>query len=97
MKTRFDELLVDADPERLLTRVKDFAATPEEALPEFAKAHGLPEELLPKLRALKAGPPLEVDASYIRPFYRYGGARHRGSVPPRPAPTATWTGGSSPR
>ncbi|MFP2961507.1 class I SAM-dependent DNA methyltransferase [Myxococcus sp. 1LA] len=82
VKTRFDELLVDADPERLLTRVKDFAATPEEALPEFAKAHGLPDELMPKLRALKAGPPLEVDASYVRPFYRYGGARHRGSVPP---------------
>ncbi|GHG64951.1 N-6 DNA methylase [Comamonas sp. JC664] len=82
VKTRFDELLVDADPERLLTRVKDFAATPEDALTEFAKAHNLPDALMPKLRALKAGPPLEVDPKNVRPFYRYGGARHRGAVPP---------------
>ncbi|WP_164009719.1 N-6 DNA methylase [Pyxidicoccus trucidator] len=82
VKTRFDELLVDADPERLLARVRAFALTREEALPDFAREHGLPEALLPKLRELKAGPPLEVDASHVRPFFRYGGARHRGTVPP---------------
>ncbi|MCP3142843.1 HsdM family class I SAM-dependent methyltransferase [Pyxidicoccus xibeiensis] len=82
VKTRFDELLVDADPERLLARVRAFAATREEELPAFALAYGLPESLLPKLRELKAGPPLEVEASHVRPFFRYGGARHRGHVPP---------------
>ncbi|MCP3101141.1 N-6 DNA methylase [Myxococcus sp. K15C18031901] len=82
VKTRFDELLVDADPQRLLERIRAFAAATEESLPEFARAHGLPEELLPKLRALKVGTPLEVDARHLRPFFRYGGARHRGTLPP---------------
>jgi SAM-dependent methyltransferase len=82
VKTRFDELLVDADAQRLLERLRDFARTPEPALPDFARAHGLPASLLPKLRALKAGPPLHVDAACVRPFFRYAGARHRGSLPP---------------
>lgn len=82
VKTRFDELLVDAAPERLLARLRAFAAAREEALPDFARAHGLVETLLPKLRALKAGPPLEVNPGHVRPFFRYGGARHRGTVPP---------------
>lgn len=82
VKTRFDELLVDADPERLLTRLRDFARTPEAELPAFARAHGLPEPLLPKLLALKVGPELHVDAACVRPFFRYGGARHRGTLPP---------------
>ncbi|XXF76706.1 N-6 DNA methylase [Myxococcaceae bacterium GXIMD 01537] len=82
VKTRFDELLVDPDPERLLERLRHFAATPVDALPAFARAHGLPEPLLPKLRALKDGPPLEVDSARVRPFFRYAGARHRGQVPP---------------
>ncbi|MCY1020567.1 N-6 DNA methylase [Pyxidicoccus sp. MSG2] len=81
VKTRFDELLVDADAERLLARLRAFAAARKEELPDFARAHGLPETLLPKLRELKAGPPLEVDPSHVRPFFRYGGARHRGTVP----------------
>ncbi|HZI10228.1 MAG TPA: N-6 DNA methylase [Myxococcus sp.] len=83
VKTRFDELLVDENRERLLARLRAFAATREEELGSFAAAHGLPEELLPKLRALKANAPrLEVDPGLVRPFFRYGGARHRGTLPP---------------
>ncbi|MBU8896078.1 SAM-dependent DNA methyltransferase [Corallococcus sp. H22C18031201] len=82
VKTRFDELLVDEDPERLLLRVRAFAACPRDALTDFAKAHGLPLSVLSKLHALKEGAPLDVDASHLRPFFRYGGARHRGTVPP---------------
>lgn len=82
VKTRFDELLVDTDAQRLLERLRDFARTPAPELPAFAQAHGLPDSLLPKLRALKAGPPLHVDPSHVRPFFRYAGARHRGTLPP---------------
>lgn len=82
VKTRFDELLVDTEPERLLERLRHFARTPPRGLPAFARAHGIPSQLLPKLRALKEGPPLHVEASQVRPFFRYAGARHRGSLPP---------------
>jgi hypothetical protein len=82
VKTRFDELLVDADPKRLLERLRHFARTPPRALPAFARAHGIPGTLLPKLRALKEGPILHVDNAHVRPFFRYAGARHRGSLPP---------------
>ena len=85
VKTRFDELLVDEDPERLLARLADFARTPPEGLEHFARRHGLPGSLLPKLRALKAGGPVQVDAAHLRPFFRYRGAHHRGSVPARGA------------
>jgi hypothetical protein len=82
VKTRFDELLVDEDPQRLLTRLEALARTPVEALADFARAHAIPESLLPKLRALKEGPPIQVDPTCVRPFFRYGGARHRGTLPP---------------
>jgi hypothetical protein len=82
LKTRFDELLVDADSERLLERLRHFARTPPRGLPAFARAHGIPDTLLPKLRALKEGPALRVDSERVRPFFRYAGARHRGSLPP---------------
>jgi SAM-dependent methyltransferase len=82
VKTRFDELLVDDDPKRLLQRLRHFARTPLRELPAFARAHGIPAALLPKLRALKEGPAVRVDASHVRPFFRYAGARHRGSLPP---------------
>jgi hypothetical protein len=81
LKTRFDELLVDEDPQRLLERVRHFARTPQRGLPAFARAHGIPDSLLPKLRALKEGPALRVEAARVRPFFRYAGARHRGSLP----------------
>jgi hypothetical protein len=82
VKTRFDELLVDTDPRRLLARLEDFARTPKEALGDFARAHHIPEALLPKLRALKEGRPFRVDPTRVRPFFRYAGARHRGTLPP---------------
>jgi SAM-dependent methyltransferase len=82
VKTRFDELLVDDDPRRLLARLEDFARAPMESLEDFARAHGIPEPLLPKLRALKEGPPFTVDPACVRPFFRYAGARHRGTLPP---------------
>ncbi len=82
VKTRFDELLVDSDPRRLLARLEDFARVPLEALGDFARTHAIPEALLPKLRALKEGPPFSVDPACVRPFFRYAGARHRGTLPP---------------
>jgi hypothetical protein len=82
VKTRFDELLVDSDPRRLLARLEDFARAPLEALGDFARAHAIPEPLLPKLRALKEGPAFSVDPACVRPFFRYAGARHRGTLPP---------------
>ena len=82
VKTRFDELLVDEDPRRLLARLEDFAAAPLEALEDFARVHHIPHALLPKLRALKEGPPFQVDPARVRPFFRYAGARHRGTLPP---------------
>ncbi|WP_434382833.1 N-6 DNA methylase [Melittangium boletus] len=81
VKTRFDELLVDADARRLTERVEHFARTPPEALASFAQAWGIPEPLVPKLRALKDGPPFQVEPAFIRPFFRYAGARHRGQLP----------------
>jgi hypothetical protein len=73
---------VDEEPNRLLERLRHFARTPARGLPAFARAHGIPETLLPKLRALKEGPALRVEAERVRPFFRYAGARHRGSLPP---------------
>ncbi|HZJ54742.1 MAG TPA: N-6 DNA methylase, partial [Myxococcaceae bacterium] len=47
LKTRFDELLVDLDPEVLLARVEAFLHARD--LARFARAHRIPEPLLPKL------------------------------------------------
>jgi hypothetical protein len=82
VKTRFDELLVDEDPEQLLERLRHFARTSPRGLRAFMKAHGIPSPLLPKLRALKDGPAFQVEPSCVRPFFRYAGARHRGVLPP---------------
>ncbi|MBN1207112.1 MAG: N-6 DNA methylase [Myxococcaceae bacterium] len=83
VKTRFDELLVDEDPQRLLARLRHFVRTPVRELGAFARAHGIPDTLLPKLQALKeGGPPPRVEPARVRPFFRYAGARHRGALPP---------------
>lgn len=82
VKTRFDELLVDTEPERLLARLEDFLRTPPEALADFARLHAMPPGVLPKLRALKEGASFTVDPACVRPFFRYAGARHRGQLPP---------------
>jgi hypothetical protein len=83
LKTRFDELLVDDDPERLLERIEAFAAAPPTALRAFARAFHIPLRHLGKLSMLRASLPaaFEVARARIRPFYRYQGARHRGIVP----------------
>jgi hypothetical protein len=83
LKTRFDELLVDADEDVLLRRVDAFLQTPEARLKDFAEAHGLSSALLPKLKALRRTPglPCRAEAASVRPFFRYAGARHKDSVP----------------
>jgi N-6 DNA Methylase len=81
LKTRFDELLADADADTLLARVEAFLRARD--LGRFARAHHIPEALLPKLEALRRTPglPARADRSAIRPLHRWGGARHRGGLP----------------
>lgn len=81
LKTRFDELLVDARPDRLLARVDAFLRARD--LDRFAQAHGLPRALLQKLEAIRRTPglPSRADPLAVRPFHRWGGARHRGGLP----------------
>lgn len=82
LKTRFDELLTDEDPDRLLARVDDFLRARD--LDEFLREHPLPERVLPKLRALKATQPeglRRASRENVRRFFRYAGARHRGRIP----------------
>lgn len=74
LKTRFDELLVDDDAERLFERVSAFLAVAESGLEGFAAERGIPERLVPKLRALKAyAGDVEADRACVRPFLRYRG------------------------
>ena len=81
LKTRFDELLVDANADTLLARVEAFLRARD--LGRFARAHRIPEALLPKLQALRRTPglPARADRRAIRPFHRWAGARHRGGLP----------------
>lgn len=82
LKTRFDELLVDDDPDRLFHRISQFVLSREDGLAEFTARWGIAPELEPKLRALRASfEALELSRDKVRPFYRYAGARHRGSIP----------------
>jgi tRNA1(Val) A37 N6-methylase TrmN6 len=74
LKTRFDELLVDADRDRLLRRMKDFLRlSPEQLLKEW----WLPGRVLPKLRLLRAAAPrsLEIERSKVRRFLPYKGPK----------------------
>ncbi len=82
LKTRFDELLVDENPSRLLARVDAFLRATD--LDAFANAHAIPPRCRTKLVALKAALPGgfdRADEGSIRPFFRYAGARHRGTIP----------------
>lgn len=77
LKTRFDELLVDDDRERLVERVRAFLSA--RSLPAFARRFDL-EPFLPKLEALRefsAG--ARFDPANVRRFLRY-----RGPNPMRP-------------
>ncbi|HSP18750.1 MAG TPA: N-6 DNA methylase [Myxococcaceae bacterium] len=75
LKTRFDELLVDDDPDRLVARVDAFLQALD--LRAFARAHGLAPRLLPKLEALRRTPglPARAERLALRPFHRWAGAR----------------------
>jgi len=83
LKTRFDELLVDANAELLLDRVDAFLAASPRHMRRFAEAYGLPLQLVPKLEVLRrrAGLPSRAERNLVRPFFRYAGARHRRGVP----------------
>jgi len=80
LKTRFDELLVDEDPDVLLGRVDAFLRARDMA--SFARAQRIPLGLIPKLEALRRSPglPARADPAALRPFHRWAGARHRGLV-----------------
>ncbi len=83
LKTRFDELLVDDDRDRLLERVDDFLRCAPEQLEVFGARWGMSARLVPKLQALKAfASQARLDPSNARRFFRYAGARHRGVIPP---------------
>jgi hypothetical protein len=75
LKTRFDELLVDDDPQTLIARVDAFLRARD--LGSFARTHGLPAALIPKLEALRrtSGLPAAADPAAVRPFHRWAGAR----------------------
>lgn len=83
LKTRFDELLVDANKETLLGRVDAFLTTPTGQMEQFARAYGLAPVLVPKLDALRLMPglPRRAERTSIRPFFRYAGSKHRRCVP----------------
>lgn len=84
LKTRFDELLVDDDRERLVERMRDFLATRRSALETFAARHALPPRTHRKLLALHEVVRAErvaFEGRCVRPFFRYAGARHRNLVP----------------
>lgn len=83
LKTRFDELLVDADAEALLKRVDAFLGTPVRRMRAFAQRHGLAPALISKLESLRRTPglPERATPAAIRPFFRYAGVRHRSGVP----------------
>ena len=74
LKTRFDELLVDADRVALETRLR--ALLEGGSIESFAERFGL-ERFLPKLRALDRSMPF--DPANVRPFVRY-----RGPLPMKP-------------
>lgn len=79
LKTRFDELLVDDDGERLFDRVADFLGGT--SLTRFAERWELREHLA-KLEALRAyARDAVADRAAIRPFFRYSGAKHRHAIP----------------
>lgn len=76
LKTRFDELLTDADPEKLRLRLVELMKTPKGGLKAFAKKHGIPGSCMPKLEALPTG--VAIDPAKVRAFIRYRGANSRG-------------------
>jgi hypothetical protein len=84
LKTRFQELLVDEDRERLLERLRELREIAPAALLGFANRHRIPERCLGKLGSLKNtldSEAIQIDPRKARPFFKYAGQRHRGVVP----------------
>ena len=81
LKTRFDELLVDEDAERLVARVDAFLRTRD--LPRFAHAHGIPPRAPPQARGAApfTRPPLARRSAGGPPLPPLGGR-----APPRGPP-----------
>ncbi|MFT3842384.1 MAG: N-6 DNA methylase [Myxococcaceae bacterium] len=70
LKTRFDELLVDDDRDRLLERMR--ALSNAKDLRAFAERWEIPESCWKKLSALPRG--FEVNPKNVRPFHHWRGA-----------------------
>jgi len=82
LKTRFDELLVDENPLRLVRRLREFVETPPRRLQAFADRHRIPARCWQKLSHLHASVRgLEIESARVRPFWRYAGLRHRHGIP----------------
>jgi hypothetical protein len=88
LKTRFDELLVDASARHLTERVSAFLdcarAGSEAALRQFARDWAIPPRCWVKLEQLAGAARRQgvtYDPTCVRDFFRYAGARHRGHVP----------------
>ncbi len=82
LKTRFEELLVDKDETRLLSRLRAFVQTPPQALASFAAEHDIPGRCFDKLRRLRASSDgLAIDGRKVRPLLRYAGLPHRAGIP----------------
>ena len=80
LKTRFEELLVDADGGRLQARMRAFFEASD--LPAFAAQHGIPPRAMGKLQAaFAARERTSFSKSAIRPFARFAGPKHRFRVP----------------
>ncbi|MGC4114868.1 MAG: Eco57I restriction-modification methylase domain-containing protein [Myxococcales bacterium] len=80
LKTRFEELLVDADTGRLADRMREFFASPDPVA--FAARHQIPARAMGKLEAaFAARPKTRFAKSAIRPFAQFAGPKHRFRVP----------------
>ena len=79
LKTRFEELLVDQDGGRLLSRMREFFASGDAEA--FAARHAISARAMGKLReAFSARPRTRLDEAAVRPFARFAGPRHRFKV-----------------
>ncbi len=82
LKTRFDELLVDESPLRLVRRLRDLVETAPDRLQDFADRHRIPARCWQKLSHLHASARgLKIEPARVRPFWRYAGSRHRQGIP----------------
>lgn len=80
LKTRFEELLVDADGGRLAARMREFFEAAD--LDAFAARHAIPAKARGKLEAaFAARPRTAFSRSAVRPFAQFAGPKHRFRIP----------------